>query len=221
MLKKDITFMNLDDQPVTKTFYFHLSRAELAEMELRVGGGFSAMLKRIIKETDNAKIMDTFKDIIASTVGERSADGLRFIKSPDIRDGFIQSDAFSVLFMEIASDANAGVEFINGVVPADMRGEISAQTQTIPFPGLIGTGVEVTAEPSLSEMADRLIVNEPVNVPLPITEEADYLNWRIYTRLQLLSLPDVLFDAMINLQGKNIPKDLLSIAMQRRTQGGA
>lgn len=127
MLKKVIQFQDLDGNPREGEFYFNLSQAELAEMELSHGGGLRQYLDTIVKDNDGKKIIETFKMIIGSAVGVRSDDGVRFIKSDDIRDAFMQSDAYSVLFMELVTNAVSASEFINGIVPSNMS------QPTLPF----------------------------------------------------------------------------------------
>lgn len=123
MLKKTITFMDLDDNPVTEDFYFNLSKAEVAEMEISFEGGFAEHLRRIgsADKPDGALIMKTFKDIILKSVGRRSEDGRRFIKNQEIADEFFQSEAYSEFFMELCTDAEAGARFVAAVMPKDLQ----------------------------------------------------------------------------------------------------
>lgn len=123
MLKKEISFRDLDDNLVTDTFYFNLSKAELAEMELTRRGGFVAFLERIKDTEDQGEIIKTFKEIILATYGVRDEDGRRFIKSQELTDAFMQTDAYSELFMELATNAEASAEFIRKVVPASLAEE--------------------------------------------------------------------------------------------------
>lgn len=126
MLKKTITYEDLDGNPVTEDFYFNLSKAEIAEMELSYEGGWGAHLQNIIKSQDGAEIISTFKKILLSAIGRRSEDGRRFVKSPEIADEFVQTDAYSKLFMELVTDANAAAEFVKGIVPSDLAAGIAA-----------------------------------------------------------------------------------------------
>lgn len=122
MLKKTITYKDLDGNDITEDFYFNLSKAEIAEMELSHAGGLSTFIERIVEANDGGEIIAAFKNILTTAIGRRSEDGKRFIKSQEIVDEFIQSDAYSVLFMELVTDEEgvAAAEFIKGVVPADI-----------------------------------------------------------------------------------------------------
>jgi hypothetical protein len=120
LLKKTITYKDFNDEEVSEDFYFHLSRAELVELEMSHRGGLSVSLERIIASEDNKSIIAEFKNIILSSYGKRSDDGRQFIKNQELRDEFASTEAYSALFMELVTDANAATEFINGIMPAGL-----------------------------------------------------------------------------------------------------
>lgn len=120
MLKKSITFDTFDGETVTEDFYFHLSKADLVELEMSKKGGLEAWLKRVSAERDGAAIMTEFKNLIMMSVGEKSPDGRQFKKSVDIRNNFRDSPAYDVLFMELVTDAGKAAEFVNGIIPPNL-----------------------------------------------------------------------------------------------------
>ena len=117
MLKKTITYTDYDGNERTEDFYFNLTKAEVAEMEMSYTGGMEKMLRKIVAEKDSKRIVEVFKDLILRSYGEKSADGKRFIKNQELRDAFAQTEAYSELFMELASDAEAAAAFVNGILP--------------------------------------------------------------------------------------------------------
>lgn len=117
MLKKKINYTDYEGNERNEDFCFNLSKAELMEMELGTAGGMKKMIDKIIAEQDAAKIVDTFKTIILKAYGEPSADGKRFIKNKELAEAFSQTEAYSELFMELATSADAASEFINGIMP--------------------------------------------------------------------------------------------------------
>jgi hypothetical protein len=123
VLKKTITFEDFNGDEVSEDFFFHLSKAELVELELSHKGGLSESLKRIIEAEDGKGIIAEFKNIILSAYGQRSDDGRRFIKNQQLRDEFESSEAYSTLFMELVTNTDSAIEFINGVIPAGMAEE--------------------------------------------------------------------------------------------------
>ena len=119
MLKKTITYTDYNGTERTEDFYFNLTKAEVMEMEMSTTGGLSAMVTRIVDAQDAPAIIKIFKDLILKAYGEKSADGKRLEKSEAISKAFSETEAYSILFMELATDSNAAADFVNGIVPVD------------------------------------------------------------------------------------------------------
>ena len=126
MLKKTIKYTNYNGVELTEDFYFNLTTAEIMEMELGTSGGLAEMINRIVAAQDAPAIISVFKDLILKAYGEKSADGKYFRKSREISEAFAQTEAYSLLFMELATDADAAAKFINGIVPARDKQAIAA-----------------------------------------------------------------------------------------------
>lgn len=120
MLKKKITYTDYDGNERTEDFYFNLTKAEVVDMETGVDGGMQKMLEKIVAEKDNRRIMETFKEIVARAYGEKSADGKRFVKSHELSEAFMQTEAYSELFMELLTNATSASVFINGILPQEL-----------------------------------------------------------------------------------------------------
>ena len=119
MLKKTIKYVDYNGVERTEDFWFNLSKAEIMEMELSTTGGLAELIQKIVKEQDAPAIIKIFKDLVLKAYGEMSPDGKRFIKSDEIALAFSQTEAYSNLFMELATDADAAAKFVNGIIPAD------------------------------------------------------------------------------------------------------
>lgn len=134
MLKKTITYKDYNDAERTEDFYFNLSEAEVIEMELSTAGGLAEMIQGIVKAQDAPAIIKIFKDLILKAYGEKSIDGKSFVKVDEKGNPlwvkFSQTAAYSKLFMELATDADAGAKFVNGIMPA---GYANAENK-IPLP---------------------------------------------------------------------------------------
>ena len=128
MLKKIITYTDYNGVERTEPFYFNLSKAELMEMELGVTGGMTEMLDKIIAAKDAPSLMKTFKEMIMKSYGIKSDDGKRLIKSEELSIAFTQTEAYSVLFMELITDDKAAADFVNGIIPNEIQAEVAAQT---------------------------------------------------------------------------------------------
>lgn len=117
MLKKTVTYTDYNGVERTEDFYFNLTKAELTEMELSTEGGLEAMIRKIVAEKNAPAIIKIFKELVLKAYGEKSPDGRRFIKNDEVRDAFSQTEAYSEIFMELATDADAAAAFVNGITP--------------------------------------------------------------------------------------------------------
>lgn len=120
MLKKTIEYTDFDGNKRKEDFYFNLTKAEILEMEMSINGGLTGLLMKIIKEQNQSEIVKFFKEIILKSYGEKSNDGRRFIKNDEVRDSFSQTEAYSNLFMELATNADAAVAFVDAIIPVDV-----------------------------------------------------------------------------------------------------
>lgn len=132
MIKKSITYTDYNGIERTEDFYFNLTKAEVMEMEMSTTGGLAEMIQRIVAAKDQPAIIKIFKDLILKAYGEKSPDGKRFMKvdanGTPLYVAFSQTEAYSQLFMELATDADAAAKFVNGIVPADMAQQAAALT---------------------------------------------------------------------------------------------
>jgi hypothetical protein len=131
MLKKEIQYEDLDGNQVKDTFYFNFNKAELAKLQLKYEalGGMQAHFQKIMREKDVEAITAAFEYIILGSIGEKAADGKRFEK----KDGavgawFKETDAYSVLFMELVSGGGQGFQdFIQGALPNNLQQQLVEQ----------------------------------------------------------------------------------------------
>ena len=116
MISKTIKYTDFNDVERTETFYFNLSEAELAEWEYSVKGTLTEYIKRIEETIDVPNLIALYKELIDRSYGIKDADGRRFRKSPEILQDFKDTNAYSELYMELATNQDAGGEFISGIV---------------------------------------------------------------------------------------------------------
>lgn len=118
MYKKTLTYTDYNGESRTEDFYFNLNKAEIIDMQLSINGGFDAYIKKITSEQDTSKLIKLFKDLILRSYGEKSLDGKRFIKDMEKTVEFTQTEAFSELYVKLATDTNEAVAFIKGIFPS-------------------------------------------------------------------------------------------------------
>ena len=128
MIKKTIKYTDYNGVERTEDFWFNLTKAEVMEMELSTVGGLAESIQRIVNAQDQPAIIKVFKDLVLKAYGEKSADGRRFMKEDDngrpLYKNFEQTEAYSIIFMELATDADKASEFVNGIVPSDLAKQI-------------------------------------------------------------------------------------------------
>lgn len=116
MLKKTIVYTDYEGNERTDDFYFNLNQPELLEMNVSEKGGLEKVIEKIIATDDFKKLVEIFKEIILKAYGEKSLDGRHFVKSKELSERFSQTEAYSILFMELALNAEAASAFINGII---------------------------------------------------------------------------------------------------------
>lgn len=117
MLEKTIKYKDFNGWQRTETFYFNLTKTELIEMEYTTTGGLTEMIDKLIAAVELPEIIKIFKELILKAYGEKSPDGKRLVKSPELSKAFSETNAYDQLFMELATNAKAASEFINGIIP--------------------------------------------------------------------------------------------------------
>ena len=126
MLKETIKYTDYNGVERTEDFWFHLSKAELMEWEMGTTGGLTEMIKRIVDAQDAPAIIKIFKELVLKAYGQKSPDGKRFIKSEELATEFSQTEAYSQLFMDLATDADKAAAFVNGIMPSDVAEKAAA-----------------------------------------------------------------------------------------------
>lgn len=125
MLKKTITFEDFDGNERTEDFYFHLKQSDVIKL-LTTSGDYTLdkVLTRLSTERNGKKIMDIIENIIKISYGKKSIDGRKFEQTDEIWNDFYQTEAYSILFTELVTDAKAASDFVNGIIPKKLADSI-------------------------------------------------------------------------------------------------
>ena len=130
MLKQLITYKNFDDVQVDKVLYFNLSKTELAENNVDLEAELQGILDRIqqIDKTkeeatteDIRRLLELVKTFMRLSYGVRSADGERFIKSPEVWTEFTQTAAYDAFLFSLFEDQDRALAFMLGIMPEELR----------------------------------------------------------------------------------------------------
>lgn len=125
MLKKTIPFEDYDGNMRKEDHYFNLNKSEVMKW-LTTSGDYTLdkVMERLSTERNGRKIMEIFEDLIHLSYGRKSLDGRKFEKNEEIWNDFYQTEAYSVLFTELITDAKKAAEFVNKVIPKDLADEV-------------------------------------------------------------------------------------------------
>lgn len=211
MLKKTITFMNLDDEPVTHTFYFNMTQQEVLELEATTEGGFVAKLQNMLTGNPTGlDLMNVLRLFIEKSVGQRSEDNLSFEKSDYYTQKFMSMDAYNVLMTEFLKDAKNIAEFISGILPKNLRDKIDIETV------MKEAEARVVGEGPRFPPAENLKVHEMVLDPASQAGNIERVNkLDEYTDQELQFMPLEELNRRIAREAGNVPKHILLLAMSR------
>jgi hypothetical protein len=125
MLAKKIKYVDYNGDDQERTFLFNLNKAEIAEMEMTTPGGLVNHINKITDAQNLPELTALFKTLILKSYGEKSSDGQRFVKSEELSTEFSETEAYSELFVELISNADAAANFVNGIVPTISNEQIA------------------------------------------------------------------------------------------------
>lgn len=117
MIQKTVKYEDFDGNKREDSFFFHLTKADLIDWAAEESGGLVDNIMNIAKEEDPLKIIPIMKEIIIRAYGVKTPDGKGFVKDEEDVKNFQYTAAFSELYVELSTDADKAVEFINGILP--------------------------------------------------------------------------------------------------------
>lgn len=200
MHKRTMTYKDYNGTEVTEDFYFNLSKADLIKMQLSEKVGLHEHMSQVVRSQDGPRIVELFEKIVLLAYGDRTEDG-RFIQTQEVRDRFASTAAYSDLFVLLATDAAAAAEFINATMPNKVEME------------------ELTA--SLNAQSAAPAPTTELDASAPVLEEKPEepaKTWRDYSKQELLEMGEHKFVALVGSSPKDMPRELLVIAMERKNR---
>ncbi len=127
MLKRTEKYQDWNGQERTEDFFFNLTETECLDLQLTTEGGLAETIQKVINANEVGQMVAVFKELLLASYGEKSADGRRFIKTKEVREGFSQTTVFNKMYLELATDDKAAVAFIEGIMPAEMMAKAKAE----------------------------------------------------------------------------------------------
>ena len=124
MIKMNVSAETFDGDMVTETLWFHMNKVDLIELQQSEPGGFTDTLQAFMSRKpedwtmqDKFKLFDFFRTMVDKAYGERSSDGKRFRKSPEILANFKDSIFYDEFVLSLLEDEEKSIKFFNGVMP--------------------------------------------------------------------------------------------------------
>jgi len=182
MIKKTIKYTDYAGKEQVGEFYFNMSKGELVLLEMSAVDenteGMNDKLNRLISSRNGKEIADTFKEIVDLAYGERTVDQTRFQKEDEngksLAIRFRSTGAYSELIYELATDAEKGAEFINGLMPQNLRDEVNKEVSSLSArekSEAAMTGFKQKEAPSVVTVPE-LPASEPIlEKPAPVEED--------------------------------------------------
>ena len=126
MYRDHRTYIDYNGVERTEDFYFNLSKAEIADMELGTAGGIKDTVNKIVEAKDQARLVELFKSLIHKAYGVKSEDGRNFIKNDKVREDYFSTNAYSDLYMELATNDKFAVAFFEAILPKQEEAVVPA-----------------------------------------------------------------------------------------------
>lgn len=134
MLKQTVEYTDFDDNKAVETLYFNLTKSELTE-NLHLKDELEDIQKMIVGEqrslesTEITKILDLVKTFMRLSYGIRSADGKRFIKTPEQWTEFTQTATYDAFLFSLFEHPDRAIAFMSGILPMDLREKARAAAE--------------------------------------------------------------------------------------------
>lgn len=207
MIKKTVTYDDLDGNSVTEDFYFNFSKLEGLELDVKLQGGLEGTLARISATEDSQQAYALFKDLLLSAYGRKGPGGKGFPKKDvdgtPMRDYLEASPALGEIIIEMLQNPNDAAKFFEGMLPP-----------------------KLVAQAKLEEAAEAgqgaLSFEDKPEVPTaPPTLEGEK-KFEDYTRDELVSMTQIDFNRLVGTTDpKKMTHDQLIVAMQRKSGSNA
>ena len=124
MVKRNITYRDFEGEERTDVFYFNLTEAELADIELEYDGDMAKKLQNMQEKHDGRGVFAMISNLILRSYGEKTSDGKRFVKNAEMREAFAASDAYSKLLFDLLEDDSKLANFMTAIMPVDIRAKV-------------------------------------------------------------------------------------------------
>lgn len=167
MYKRTVTYTDYNDQEVTETFYFNLSKKDMTEL-LKTDPDIADRLNANMKAGNGALVFSDISKLILLSYGIKGEDGKSFAKKINgvpLSETFGETAAYEQIFSDLVDNLDESAAFLLGIFPQDIAIKAKAQAEAemaaqnpevveLPAEAVVvdGTGFELPAPPNFESM---------------------------------------------------------------------
>lgn len=130
MYCKEIIFEDYAGNERNEKHYFHLTKAEFLKF-LVTNGEYTIdqQLKWLSEKSRGKDVINILENLVDISYGQKSLDGRKFEKSPEILADFKGTEGYSEFFFSLVTDADEAAKFVAGILPAKLMDEVKAEME--------------------------------------------------------------------------------------------
>lgn len=129
MLKKKVKFEDFNGNEQEVEIHFNLTKTELSNFYAQFEGGFDQYFAEAVRRGDLETVSMLMLNFIHMSYGQKSPDGLRFVKTDEDLFNFKQSAAYDEVCSSVMKDVDSFLDFVYAIVPSKIGAEAKKETE--------------------------------------------------------------------------------------------
>ena len=131
MLKKKVKFEDFNGNEQEVEIHFNLTKTELSNFYAQFEGGFDQYFAEAVRRGDLETVSMLMLNFIHMSYGQKSPDGLRFVKTEEDLFNFKQSAVYDEVCSTVMKDVDSFLDFVYAIVPSKIGAEAKKETEKV------------------------------------------------------------------------------------------
>ena len=131
MLKKNVKFEDFNGNEQEVEIHFNLTKTELSSFYAQFEGGFDQYFAEAVRRGDLETVSMLMLNFIHMSYGQKSPDGLRFVKTEEDLFNFKQSAVYDEVCSTVMKDVDSFLDFVYAIVPSKVGAEAKKETEKV------------------------------------------------------------------------------------------
>ena len=131
MLKKNVKFEDFNGNVQEVEIHFNLTKTELSNFYAQFEGGFDQYFAEAVRRGDLETVSMLMLNFIHMSYGQKSPDGLRFVKTEEDLFNFKQSAVYDEVCSTVMKDVDSFLDFVYAIVPSKIGAEAKKETEKV------------------------------------------------------------------------------------------